>query len=93
MKKELVFYNLIGFYSNKDHFKKIFDELKIEEVEIYRMYIYSLPFMDDNTKDLIWEYLNGWEESRKDLRKKYKEAKRKLDRRRKNAIYLEMETK
>lgn len=81
MKKELEFYNLIGFYSNRTYFKNIYDELSVEEKEIYRMFVYSLPFMEDNIKDLIWEYLNGWRESSKDLRIKYKEAKRKYDKR------------
>ena len=81
MRKELEFYNLLGFYPNRVYFKLIYDRLSIEEKEIYRMYVYSLPFMDDNIKDLIWEYLNGYEESKFDLSKKYREARYKYDKR------------
>ena len=91
MKREMEFYNLIGFYQNRKYFKSKYSELNVEERESYKMFVYSLPFMDDNIKDLIWEYLNGYEESRKDLTKKYHKAKTKLEKRKKNAIYYSEE--
>ena len=68
-----VFYGLIDFYPNKENIKEIYNNLTKEEKKIYKMYVYSLPFMEDNIKDLIWEYLNGWEETLFELSKKYRE--------------------
>lgn len=92
MNKEMLFYNLVGFYQNKDYYKYRYSKMSIDEKEIYKMYVYSLPFMDDNTKDLIWEYLNGWDEDRKNLVQKWKKARKKLSIRKKNVVnYAEME--
>ena len=55
--------------------------LSLEERIIYKMYVYSLPWTDDDVKDLMWEYLNGWEEGIFDLGKKYREKKEKNDKR------------
>lgn len=81
--KRLEFYGLLDFYPNKENLKIIYNELSIDEKSIYKMYVYSLPFMDDNTKDLIWEFLNGWEECIFDLAKEYRIIKEKVERRKK----------
>ena len=93
MRKDLEFYNLIGFYQNKDYFRNKYELLKIEEKEIYKIYVYSLPYMSDNIKDLIWEYLNNWEESQEDLKLKYLEAKQRYEKRIKNATHNTNEVK
>ena len=87
MEKEVVFYELIGFFEKKEDIKEIYDNFAIEQKEIYRMYVYSLPFMKDDIKDLIWEYLNGYEESKFDLSKEYRKAKEKLEKRKKNEMH------
>jgi hypothetical protein len=77
-----VFYGLIDFFENKETILKIYQKLNIDEIEIYKMYVYSLPFMEDDIKDNIWEYLNGSLESRLILKSKYEKEKRKLEKRR-----------
>lgn len=81
MKEELVFYSIIDFYPKKDILKNRFDLLTLEEKRIYKMYVYSLPWSEDNIKDLMWEYLNGWEESKFDLSKEYRIRKERNDKR------------
>ncbi len=87
MKKEMVFYGLVDFYATKEKIKLMYEKLNIDEKEIYKMYVYSLPFMEDNIKDLLWEYINNFEESQFDLAREYRKAKEKLEKRKKNAIY------
>ena len=62
MKKGFVFYGLLDFYKNKEVVVEIYNKMNIDEKEIYKMYVYSLPFMEDDIKDLIWDYINGFEE-------------------------------
>ena len=76
------FYNLLQFYNNKEYFRLVFSGMNSDDKKIYKMYVYSLPFMEDNIKDLIWDYLNGYEESKFDLAKEYRKAKNKLEKRR-----------
>ena len=87
MKKEMVFYGLIDFYKIKDNIRLMYEKLSIDEKEIYKMFVYSLPFMEDDIKDLIWDYINGFEESQFELAEKYRKAKDKLEKRQRNAIY------
>lgn len=82
----MTFYSLIDFYPKREIIKDNFDLLSLDDKIMYKMYVYSLPFMDDNTKDLIWEYINGWEEGKFDLAKKYREAKKKYDKRKESEM-------
>ena len=77
------FYGLLDFFPNKDKIKDVFDSLNKEEQRVYKMYVYSLPFMEEGTKDLIWEYLNGWGECIFDLSKQYRILKTKVEKRKK----------
>lgn len=86
MKKGIVFYGLVNFWNNKDKILEEFSKMTIDEIEIYKMFVYSLPFMEDNIKDLIWEYLNGYEESKFILGREYSKAKTKLDKRKREYI-------
>ena len=46
------------------------------------VYVYSLPWTDDDIKDLIWEYLNDWSPTvLSELAKKYRKQKIKNDKR------------
>lgn len=81
MKKELVFYGLLDFYPRKEEIKSNYDTLTIDEIYQYKMYVYSLPFEDEYIKDLIWEYLNGWQESFFELVRRHGIKKRKNDKR------------
>lgn len=85
--KRLEFYSLLDFYSKKENIKMIYNSLPLEEKQIYKMYVYSLCFEDDYSKDLIWEYLNGWEESQFELARVYRVKKSKLEKRVKFEIH------
>ena len=85
--KRLEFYSLLDFYSKKENIKMIYNSLPLEEKQIYKMYVYSLCFEDDYSKDLIWEYLNGWEESQFELARVYRIKKSKLEKRVKFEIH------
>ena len=58
--ENMEFYSLVDFYPKKEAIKKCYDLLSIEEIKNYKRFVYSLPWMDDDTKDLIWEYFNDW---------------------------------
>lgn len=77
-----VFYGLIDFFENKEAVLDIYQKMSIEEIEIYKLWIYSLPWMDDDTKDNIWEYLNGSMESILILRGKYDRMRKRNEKRR-----------
>ena len=58
--KELQFYSFIDFYKKKEIIKEKYQLLEDKkEIRIYKMYVYSTCFETENTKDLIWEYLNS----------------------------------
>ena len=78
---DIYFYGLLDFYEKKEKIKEQYDLLTINEIIEYKLYVYSIPFEDENIKDLIWEYLNGWKESCFDLGKKYRIKKKKNDKR------------
>ena len=82
MDKKMVFYSIIDFFPRRELIKKRYDLLTLEEKNQYKMYIYSLPFMEDDIKDEIWEYLNDWLEDYEKLCKKYYKAKKRYDKRR-----------
>ena len=75
------FYSILDFYPMKEKIKEQFDLLTLDEKIIYKMYVYSLPWTDDDIKDLIWEYLNGWNECIFDLSNKYRIKKQRNDKR------------
>ena len=75
--KELTFYSLVDFFPKKELIKVNYENLSSENKRIYKMYVYSLCFEKETIKDLIWEYLNGWEESQFDLAKEYRKRTQK----------------
>ena len=79
--KRLIFYSLIDFFPRKEIIKTEYEALSLKEKRIYKMYVYSLPFMEDDIKDEIWEYLNNWLEDYKKLCHKYNKARKKYERR------------
>lgn len=91
MKKGIVFYGLLGFWENKEKILDDFSTMTIDEIEIYKMFVYSLPFMEDDIKDLIWEYLNGYTESKFILSAKYRKAKEKLEKRKREYVEVNID--
>ena len=63
MDKRLVFYSILDFFPKKDEIKEIYNTLSLNDKKIFKMYVYSICFEKEYVKDLIWEYLNDWEES------------------------------
>ena len=57
----------------------IYDSKTKEEKSIYKMYVYSLCFEKEYVKDLIWEFLNGWQESEEKLDSEYIKRRQKAD--------------
>lgn len=93
--KKLQFNGLLDFYPNKENLKELYECLTTDERYLYKMYVYSLPFMDDDIKDLIWEYLNdNFEdgESKFNLANKYRLLKNRVEKRKVIEIYNTEET-
>lgn len=63
MDKRLVFYSILDFYPNRNKIKMIYKSLSLNDKKLYKNYVYSICFEKEYVKDLIWEYLNDWEES------------------------------
>lgn len=66
------FYGILDFFPNRKSIKEEFDKLTLDEKILYKKEVYSLCFEREYTKDLIWEYLNGWTESQFDLAREYR---------------------
>lgn len=73
------FYGLLDFYPNRKEIKAEFDKLTIAEKRLYKKEVYSLCFEREYVKDLIWEYLNEWEESFPNLVKEYRIKRNKVE--------------
>lgn len=77
--KEIKFYSLLEFYPKRYKIRAVYDVLKKEDKKIYKMYVYSLCFEKEYVKDLIWEFLNKWEESENKLDEEYNRRRLKAD--------------
>ena len=75
------FYGLLDFFPNRKEIKEEFDKLTISEKRLYKKEVYSLCFEREYIKDLIWEYLNDWEESLPNLGKEWRLKKDKVKKR------------
>lgn len=75
------FYGLLDFFPNRVKIKEEFDKLTLDERIKYKKEVYSLCFEREYTKDLIWEYLNGWYESQFDLAKEHRLKKQRIAKR------------
>lgn len=82
--KKLKFYSLLDFYPRRKTILLEFIKLTTKQKRIYKKYVYSLCFETEEIKDLIWEYLNGWEESYNDLKYQYTMKANKIKARGKN---------
>ena len=82
--KGLGFYGILDFFPNREQIKEEYSKLNIEEIVLYKKQVYSICFEREYVKDLIWEYLNNWEESQFDLGKEYRLKKEKTEKRNEN---------
>lgn len=55
----LLYYGLDDFYNNRKLIKRVFTKKDNRTQYLYRMYVYSRPFIKDNWKDYIWDYLQN----------------------------------
>lgn len=78
MEKGLRFYGLLDFFPNKEKIKEEYDKLTLDEVIAYKKEVYSICFEREYIKDLIWEYLNEWEESQDNLEREWKTKRDKM---------------
>ena len=77
MDKRLVFYSILDFFPRRYEIKEIYNSLSFCDKKSYKMYVYSICFEKEYVKDLIWEFLNDWEESYMKLIDEYMIKKRK----------------
>ena len=82
MDKKLVFYSILDFFPRRDEIKEIYKSLCFNDKKYYKKYVYSMCFEREFVKDLIWEFLNDWEESYEKLEHEFYVKRRKA----KNAI-------
>ena len=61
--KDLQFYTFNDFFKKKEKIKEKYQTLGIRDIKIYKLYVYSLCWENEHTKDIIWEYLNNDEKS------------------------------
>lgn len=78
MDKRLVFYSILDFFPRRFEIKETYESLSLEDKRKYKMYVYSLCFEREYVKDLIWEYLNDWEESYPKFIQEYSIKRRKV---------------
>jgi hypothetical protein len=75
--EDVMFYGLKGFFCKCKSIKEKYKEMNYEEKRIYKMYVYSTCFEDEQSKDLMWEYLNDVENSYLELCKEMRKRRRK----------------
>ena len=78
------FYGLLDFFPNREKIKEEYDKLTLDEIIAYKKEVYSICFEREYIKDLIWEYLNGYEETQFNLAKEWTIKKSKMEQRLKN---------
>lgn len=54
----LLFIGFDEFYERRDEIKDLFWTKNIKEQYIYKLYVYSRPFINDTYKDYIWDYIH-----------------------------------
>lgn len=82
--KGIRFYGILDFFPNREKIREEYEKLSLDEKVLYKKEVYSICFAKEDVKDLIWEYLNGWEESQFQLGKEWREKKTKIEKREKN---------
>lgn len=72
----MLYYGLDEFYEKRVLIKSVFMLQDLKTQYLYRYYVYSRAFIDDNFKNSIWEYLQD-DLSDLEFRLQYVEWKRK----------------
>lgn len=78
MDRDLVFYSILDFFPKRKEIKAIYKSLSLTDKINYKKFVYSICFEREYVKDLIWEFLNDWEESYEKLMQEYSIKRRKV---------------
>lgn len=55
--KKLTFYGICEFMERKQEIKETLEEKTPNEILMYNWYIHSTPFLTENWRDILWDYL------------------------------------
>lgn len=55
----LLFYGLDDFVTKRNIIKEILPTKSLKEQYIYKLYLYSRPFISETWKDYMWDYLQS----------------------------------
>ena len=58
---KLLFTTYKEFTAKRSVIIEEYNHMTSKEILIYRMYVYSRPFISDKRKDLIWEIITGFD--------------------------------
>jgi hypothetical protein len=70
-----MFYGFDEFFKKRDAIRKEVDCMDKNQIFIYRMYIYSTPFVTDYIRNNMWDFLMRYEDDL-DMIKVYSDYKR-----------------
>lgn len=59
IKSSLQFLSFNDFFDKRIKLKEEYEKLTLEEIQLYKMYVYSTSFETEYGCDLMWEYLNS----------------------------------
>ena len=82
MKDNVRFYGILDFFPSKEKIRDEYQKMSTSDKKMYKKEVYSICFEREYVKDLIWEYLNSWEESYEKLEREYNSKKDKAYQRR-----------
>lgn len=55
----LLYYGLDHFYNNRHIIRDVLKEQTVDNAYLYKLYVYSRPFINDTWKDYIWDFLQN----------------------------------
>ena len=61
----LTFYTFRSFYERSKFIREVYHTMSINEKYIYKYYVYSRRSLSEKTCDIIWEYLNAFDNEEK----------------------------
>lgn len=54
---KLTFYGICEFMDRREEIKKLLADKTPNEILLYNWYIHSRPLLNENWRDILWEYL------------------------------------
>ena len=62
LNRKLIYYTYIEFCKRRFSIKKAYQELTIKQKKFYKWYVYANSHMSHTYKDIIWDYLNDYDD-------------------------------